>query len=456
MSDSYPLISTRGLYMSRPDSAQTTLPEAGWVRSGQTAYDTGTGFWLGNDLGTPKFSIGNSAGNKLTWNGTTLSITGSITATTGTIGGWTIGATTITGGSVTLDSTGNIRAGQTAYNTGTGFWLGVDSGTPKFSVGNSSGSNLTWNGTTLLLTSGLKFPASNIVDISANTSNGSDTGGISIAGGGTADQNRGAYLRLQGNEASISPGEARIVSGTDGDILITADNAISIQGVVGVSSSVGITFGGAAAGIVLNCSGGGGLYPLTSTVFPIGSTTAQWKDLFLAEGGVINWDSGDMTMTQAGNVLTIAGGDLAISEQISSLGGVSSAGTFGVPVVVAVGRSTAQTAAVGSISTFTVGASDGSFEISANVNVTTSTTHNFTVDCTYTDEGNTTRTLTLGFTQLSGATFITAITNVTGAGPYESPVYHIRCKAATAITFATVGVFTTVTYNVEGIIKQVN
>ncbi len=145
-----------------------------------------------------------------------------------------------------------------------------------------------------------------------------------------------------------------------------------------------------------------------------------------------------------------------ISAQVNKLNGIQSAGNFGVPLVVASGRSTAQTAAVASVSTFTVGASDGSFEVSANVNVTTSTAHNFTVTCAYTDETNTARTLTLGFTQLSGATFITAITNITGAGPYESPVYHIRCKAATAITFATTGTFTTVTYNVEGIIKQVN
>ena len=147
---------------------------------------------------------------------------------------------------------------------------------------------------------------------------------------------------------------------------------------------------------------------------------------------------------------------LTVTGPITSVGGATSAGNFGSPVVVAVGRATAQTGANASVSTFTVGAADGSFEVSANVNVTTSTAHSFTVTCAYTDEGNTARTLTLGFTQLSGATFITTITNVTGAGPYESPVYHIRCKAATAITFATTGTFTTVTYNAEGVIKQVN
>lgn len=142
-----------------------------------------------------------------------------------------------------------------------------------------------------------------------------------------------------------------------------------------------------------------------------------------------------------------ATGHISVYENISTVG-------FGVPAIFAAGRLTAQTAAQASVSTYTVGAADGSFEVSVNVNVTTSTAHTFTVTIAYTDEGNTSRTLTAGFTQLSGATFLTAITNVTGAGPYESPVYHIRCKAATTITVATVGTFTTVTYNVEGIIKQ--
>jgi hypothetical protein len=50
----------------------------GFIRSGQTAYDTGTGWWIGDDGGTPKFSIGDSSGQKLTWNGTNLVVVGGI------------------------------------------------------------------------------------------------------------------------------------------------------------------------------------------------------------------------------------------------------------------------------------------------------------------------------------------------------------------------------------------
>ena len=68
------------------------------VRAGQTAYDTGTGFYLGSN-GT--FSIGNSAGAKLTWNGTTLGVVGDITGSSGTFTG------SITGASGTFSGTIN-------------------------------------------------------------------------------------------------------------------------------------------------------------------------------------------------------------------------------------------------------------------------------------------------------------------------------------------------------------
>jgi len=42
----------------------------------------------------------------------------------------------------------------------------------------------------------------------------------------------------------------------------------------------------------------------------LGTTALQFSDVFLAEGGVINWDNGDVTVTQSGNTLTVAGGSL--------------------------------------------------------------------------------------------------------------------------------------------------
>ena len=51
------------------------------------------------------------------------------------------------------------------------------------------------------------------------------------------------------------------------------------------------------------------LSPGTSDGTALGTTSLQWSDLFLAEGGVINFDNGDVTITQTGNALAIAGTD---------------------------------------------------------------------------------------------------------------------------------------------------
>lgn len=125
----------------------------------------------------------------------------------------------------------------------------------------------------------------------------------------------------------------------------------------------------------------------------------------------------------------------------------------GHPAIYGYGRATAQVAANASVATYTNGAADGTFRVSANVLVTTATVHNFTATVTYTDEGNTSRTVTMQFSTLAGA-FVTAMTNTQGTVPYEGVPLHIRCKASTAITIATTGVFTTVVYNVEGMIEQ--
>jgi hypothetical protein len=52
-----------------------SIASGGYLNSGQSAYATGTGFWLGSVSGVPKFSIGSST-NYMNWDGTNLNITG--------------------------------------------------------------------------------------------------------------------------------------------------------------------------------------------------------------------------------------------------------------------------------------------------------------------------------------------------------------------------------------------
>jgi len=63
-----------------------TMNQGGSIKGGQSAYNSGTGFFLGYDTNAYKFSIGNSNTEALTFDGTNLAVTGAITATSGSIG----------------------------------------------------------------------------------------------------------------------------------------------------------------------------------------------------------------------------------------------------------------------------------------------------------------------------------------------------------------------------------
>ena len=85
--------------------------------------------------------------------------------------------------------------------------------------------------------------------------------------------------------------------------------------------------------------------------------------------------------------------------------------------------------------------------------MTVSTTHDFTCTVNYTDETNT--AVTNIFQMVRSGANSNHIDTTNGAGPYAGIPLHIRAKASTAITIKTAGTFTTVTYNVEGVIAQV-
>ena len=83
----------------------------GNIRSGQTAFNTGDGFWLGDEDGVAKFSVGNNT-NSLTWDGSQLIVTGNITGSN--IYGNDITGSRIQGSSFT--TTGSYTTTTTATN----------------------------------------------------------------------------------------------------------------------------------------------------------------------------------------------------------------------------------------------------------------------------------------------------------------------------------------------------
>lgn len=171
----------------------------------------------------------------------------------------------------------------------------------------------------------------------------------------------------------------------------------------------------------------------------IGGTTGAWTASPSLTALTLSGNAGLATITQTGKT--------------TSYNGVATAG-LGLPVIVAYGRVAAQSAANASIVTYTVGASDGSFEVSANLNATAVTVLVTTLTVTYTDESNAARSMILPIQQLAGS--LIAAGAITATGPWHAPVCALRAKAATAITILTsAGTFSGVTYTAEGMIKQV-
>lgn len=78
----------------------------------------------------------------------------------------------------------------------------------------------------------------------------------------------------------------------------------------------GAVIGGStpAAGTFTTLQANTSILPDANDGAVLGAAGTAFSDLFLAEGGVINWDSGDLTITQVGNTLTITGGVVALDS----------------------------------------------------------------------------------------------------------------------------------------------
>lgn len=228
---------------------------------------------------------------------------------------------------------------------------------------------------------------------------------------------------------------------TDAFSVYITPNAAAAGVTITRNHSLGIVDGNAAASSIT-----GGLVVSTT----VGTTATS-----VGIGGGNIYAGGNIVITGSGTFgggLFVNNSNVTFGQKIINYNNIVTAG-WGVPAIYSAGRVTAQSAANSSIATYTCGAADGSFDVSANMNVTVSTALVTTLTCTYTDESNTARTMILPVQQLSGS-FIAAGA-ITGTGAWETPTMHIRVKASTAITILTsAGTFTGVTYTAEGLIIQ--
>ena len=104
-----------------------------------------------------------------------------------------------------------------------------------------------------------------------------------------------------------------------GSSTILRDNGIQF---VVAESDFGnsITALGVTSAGVVNV-GGSSLSPTTTDTSALGTTALMWSDLFLASGGVINFDNGDVTLTHAANALTFAGQEsITVTQAVATTG----------------------------------------------------------------------------------------------------------------------------------------
>ncbi len=138
-----------------------------------TSYVAGSQGWRINGNGSAEFSG--------------VVVRGTVYASAGQIGG------------ITIDSS-SIRSGQTSFNAGQGFYLGANG---TFSVGNSGGNRLTWDGTNLNVVGGGTFSgaldaASGSCAGNISAATGTFTGGLNVASAAS-----GARMEIKNNVIKV-------------------------------------------------------------------------------------------------------------------------------------------------------------------------------------------------------------------------------------------------------------
>lgn len=179
--------------------AALVMTTGGIFRSGQTAFETGTGWYLEHNAGTPRLSIGSSSAG-MSWNGTTFTIRSGTAA-----------------GTIDVGTGGVIKSGATSETATTGFWIAGGT-TPVFRIGEpvSAGNDyLYWNGTTLVVAGRLEWGTSNflsgdLIDVSLGTGatkffsgHGAGTGEV-VLQGLTSSTNNTANIQIQANSGTTS------------------------------------------------------------------------------------------------------------------------------------------------------------------------------------------------------------------------------------------------------------
>ena len=157
------------------------------------------------------------------------------------------------------------------------------------------------------------------------TTNGSGT--LSWAAAGSGGGAAGSDTHVQFNDGGTAlGGDAGLVYDKTTDALTaaglvtgagfapTASTATGNRLYLPTTNTLGLAINGAGE-VQLT---GTALSPVSSDGNALGTTALMWADLFLASGGVINLNNGDVTVTHSANNIAVAGGTLTSTSFIPS------------------------------------------------------------------------------------------------------------------------------------------
>lgn len=291
-----------------------TIGTGGSLRSGKTSYSdtSNAGFWMGIDSSVAKIRVGNIGHTSgWTWDGTTLAVTGSVSATSGTIGGWTIGTTDLTAdsGAIGLASSGSVR-----------IWLGnTTPSSAPFQVSSAGALTATSGavGGWTIDTAGIRLG-------SGATARGMDTGSTAFYAGSATPSSAPFRVTTAG---AVSCSNLTVTGGT-----ITA-NALT-TGTINFGSTGTFNSTGSVTGTLGNSSG----------TLNLGKLTVSGQ-LTLGSGGSIvdadgsKWDQTGITLVgngTQGDTITWKNGASDLGYIFSSSGYFafkSASGTSGVDII---------------------------------------------------------------------------------------------------------------------------
>jgi len=147
---------------------------------------------------------------------------------------------------LTINTSGHIKGGQTAYNTGTGFFLGYSGAAYKFSIGSTSQS-LTWDGSAMTVTGNVYCNGAG--EFTGNTSTAfALTMAMKANATGTAD----IGVLGQSKTTGVSFGVYGYTN--------SSGASVGVQGIATTSAAIGVVAKNTGSGTALSVEG-----PMTMT-----------------------------------------------------------------------------------------------------------------------------------------------------------------------------------------------